>query len=121
MPRKEYQQEFVARLDPDGEETGDDWLRYRIDTARGRVTDFVLQYEAVIDGRRYQVVRFDCAHGQPHRDTLDGRERVVEKFWLPAGLSLGDALQWANRDLRANWRRYRAEFIQRLQGNRRQR
>lgn len=116
MPRREYPKEFFVPLDPWGEDpaTAEDRLRVRIEAAGGGVADFVLQYEAVIAGTVYPVVRYDCAHGQPHRDTLDAQGRNVEKFWLPPGLSNSAALQWADRDARANWRRYRDEFISRM-------
>ena len=75
--------------------------------------DFTVQYEAVIDGKTYPVVRYDCAHGFAHRDVLDHEGRNVDK-WPVGGLSYKEALQYAIADLRANWRQYRADFERRM-------
>lgn len=93
----------------------DDYIRVRIETARGLgVVDFTVQYEAIIDGTLYPVVRYDCAHGQAHRDTLDARGRNVEKLWLSQSLSYDDALQHALEDIRARWPQYREGFLRRM-------
>ena len=90
------------------------YLRVRIVTERPRqVADFTVQYETVIDGVTYPVVRYDCAHGYAHRDLLDADGRNVDKLWL-AGWDLTRALNHAISDIRANWMSYRAEFLARL-------
>ena len=88
-----------------------DWLRLRITTHRGQVTEFLVQYETMIEDARIPVVRYDGAHGFAHRDVLNRRGDVVEKRRLPGGLSFGEALQVGERDLRVNWRRYRQAFF----------
>lgn len=90
----------------------DDELRVRIITEAGRVIEFMVQYEAIIDGQRHRVVRYDTAHGDPHRDLLDADGHTIEKHWLP-GWDFGVALQEALRDLRTHWPQYRADFIRR--------
>jgi hypothetical protein len=91
-----------------------DWVRVRIVTERPRiVTSFTVQYEAVIDGRTYPVVRYDCAHGDPHRDMLDADGRNVDKLWLPNWDRRG-ALDHAIANVRANFLAYRADFIARM-------
>lgn len=85
-------------------------LRFRFSTIRGRVIDFVVQYETVLDGEPVTVVRYDTAHGFPHRDTMDARGRQVSKEVLL--LSHDEALQFATIDLRMHWRRYRARFLE---------
>lgn len=59
-----------------GEVAGDQY-RARARIEHGRVVRYTVQYEARIDGTTYPVVRYDSAHGQPHRDTLDRAGRVV--------------------------------------------
>jgi hypothetical protein len=46
----------------------------------GVVTDFVIQYEAEIDGKWHEIVRYDTAHDRPHKDVLhpDGTETKEE-------------------------------------------
>ena len=43
------------------------WILIDTDARRGqKVVNFVVQYEATIDGKREPVARYDCAHGRPH-------------------------------------------------------
>lgn len=91
-----------------------DVLRTRItvDTQASRgqkVIDFLIQYETTVDGVRVPVVRYDCAHGHPHRDRYDRQGRQTKQP-MPEHLSRDDALQTARVDLETNWPRYREEF-----------
>lgn len=88
-----------------------DWFRFRIVTVDGRVTDFTVQYETLIDGKFLPVARYDCAHGIPHRDLLnrDGKPRVP-KLPFARHLSRDDALQLAVQDLHQHWQYYRRDF-----------
>ena len=88
-------------------------VRVRLNVNRGQVTDFTLQLEIFVDGRWWPVVRYDTAHGQPHRDTLDWEGRVVEKFWLPPTLTNKVAVRFAERDLDNNEATFVAEFLER--------
>ena len=89
-----------------------DVLHVRIRVERGTVVRFVAQYEAVIEGRTYAVIRYDNAHGESHRDTLDWSGRVVDKRWL-AGKPNAKALDVGIADIKATWRDYRVEFLRR--------
>jgi hypothetical protein len=94
MARKD----FFIRFDLDNR------LRVRIVTEPGRgVVEFMVQYET-------RVVPYDTAHGDAHRDVLDADGRNVEKHWLP-GWDFDRALQHTIADLRANWPRYRENFL----------
>ncbi len=75
----------------------------------GQVVRFVVQYETMIGGRRTPVVRYDTAHGFPHRDELLPSGLRV-KAPMPATLTLRQALQAAEADIRQNWRTYRQQF-----------
>lgn len=103
MPEIEYE------LQLDGH--GLDWYRFRIVTDRGHVVLFTTQYETTIDGRRVAVVRYDNAHGFAHRDKLNRRGEVIEKSPFAAELTPAQALNIGIRDIRANWRKYRKEFL----------
>lgn len=92
--------------------SSEDFMRVKIITERGQVVDFVVQHETIIDGRTYPVVRYDGSHGQAHRDRLDTRGRVVSKHWFQVGYA--EALALGIQDIRANWSRYREDFIRRL-------
>jgi hypothetical protein len=88
-----------------------DWLRMRFTTARGQVASFTAQYETVLDDTVLPVVRYDTAHGFAHRDRLNRRGELVENRALPSSMSYAEALNFAERDIRLNWRRYKREFF----------
>lgn len=82
----------------------------RIWLEAGRVRRFMVQYETMIGGRRVPVVRYDTAHGYAHRDQMF-RDREPIKTSLGDPLSLDDALQIAEGDVRRNWQTYRRQFM----------
>lgn len=83
------------------------------DAPRGVVAAFTAQYEVWADDAWRPAVRYDSAHGRPHRDTLDWSGNVVTKDWLPEGTDANAALAIAVDDLKANADRYRDEFLRR--------
>lgn len=93
------------------DDQGREWLRIRVFSTGGPMTGFTVQYETTISGKRVAVTRYDTAHGRPHQDILNRRGKVIEKRWLD-GLTLVEALELGRRDLLANWRRYRATFLE---------
>ena len=90
----------------------EDRVRVHIRTDRGQVLYFTVQYEIRFGGRWRPVVRFDPSHDTPHRDRLDADGNVIDKLWLPAR-TLKQALDDAYADVKANWRTYRADFLER--------
>jgi len=87
-------------------------MHLRFVTERGRVVEFAVQYEANVDGVWYRVMRYDSAHGYPHRDVLDPQGNTVQKE--PVNLSYAEAFTFAYDDIEANWPRYREEFLRRM-------
>jgi len=57
---------YLVRL---GESDSDRYRLYCL-TDKGRVTIFRVQYEAFIEGEWWPIVRYDTAHGFPHRDLI---------------------------------------------------
>lgn len=92
-------------------DTALEWLRIRIETEAGQVTGFLVQYETTVGERRTPVIRYDTAHGFAHRDVLGPRGEVVAKQQLASHLTFQEALALGLRDVRANWRRYRLDFL----------
>jgi hypothetical protein len=102
MGDKQWLYEFNPQLDR---------IRVHFMVEGGQVTDVVVvQYEAYIDGRWREIVRFDEAHGFFHRDVL-----------LPSGeqqktvLSVADkneALNEAMTEIKENWSVYRRRYEQ---------
>ncbi len=75
---------------------------------KGAVTAFTIQYEAEIDGEWRAIVRYDTAHGRPHKDILhpDGTE-TKEEFPYYTHL---EVLTLGQNDIRKNWKQYRAWY-----------
>lgn len=90
-----------------------DAIRVRFDAERGSVTAFTAQYEVWAAGAWRPSVRYDSAHGRPHRDTLDWAGNVIAKEWLPEGTGANEALTFAESDMTAHGDRYRDEFLRR--------
>ena len=74
-------------------------------TVRGRVVSFVVRLMRETGDRWINVVRYDTAHGVPHRDVLDKSGRILRKDWL-AGMTFEEALTHAKDDLLQNYERY---------------
>jgi hypothetical protein len=90
---------------------GDDNLdRYRLTSIveKTQVTLFLVQYEAMIDGEWRPILRYDTAHGFPHRDLIhpDGR---VEKTALLDHTN-AETLTNGQDEIRLHWRAYRERY-----------
>ena len=90
-----------------------DRFRYYHYLVRGRIVRFSIQYEARIGERWHAIVRYDTAHGHPHKDVLhpDGSQDRVEFY----GYSEAEVLTLGERDIKANWQRYRTEYERELE------
>ncbi len=62
----------------------------------------------ILNGERQPVVRYDSAHGVPHRDILS-RHGAPEKCWFE-GMTFGEVMTMGLHDIRANWQKYRSQF-----------
>lgn len=103
MPERDFSEDF----------TDEDRMIVLFETRRGTVVSFRVQYQAEIAGTLYPVVRYDTAHGYPHRDLLDANGDTISK--TPIGGSLNYALGTAIDDIKDNWERYRLAFVRRIQ------
>jgi hypothetical protein len=102
--------EFLKLISPDGE----DRLRVKIKTERGKVVNIVVQYEAMIRGAWHEIVRYDCEHGYFHRDVIYPKGRKEKQ---PIAIeNLNDALQYAEQDLKDRWAWYKDRYRRRLKG-----
>ena len=104
------EREFLIYLDPDKRQN-----RYRHSHSweANKVVEFRIQFEALIDGEWVVIVRYDTAHGRPHRDIMhpDGSEI---KEWLDL-YSKAEVLTIGQRDIMENWSAYRERFEKELQ------
>jgi hypothetical protein len=92
--------------------SGLDRLRIRIETAKGGVKYFVVQYETLIDDKWIAIVRYDLAHGFFHRDVmLPNGEKEKQSINIT---NLEDALNYAQQDLKDRWEFYKEQYIKLL-------
>lgn len=95
---------FVFDLSADGANRH----RARLRVGQSRETRVTIQYE-IVGHEIIPALPYDSAHGQPHRDTLDRRGRVVHKQWLP-GKDFAEVVTEAIDDIKANWAIHRVRF-----------
>lgn len=87
-----------------------DRIRVRFKKDRGRILEFVVQYETLVRDEWQAVVRYDTAHGKPHTDVIqpDGtKEKRLLHF-----PNFNDAFSYAEEDIKTNWERYRQRYFQ---------
>ncbi|MCY7309417.1 MAG: hypothetical protein LH619_01445 [Chitinophagaceae bacterium] len=94
------------------DDIGFDRLRIRIETSKGGVKYFVVQYETLISNEWVAIVRYDLAHGFFHRDvmTLKG-EKEKQSINIT---NLEDALNYAQQDLKDRWEFYKERYLKQI-------
>lgn len=102
------EKEFETYLDKSGNEK----LRVRLKLENGLLIDVVFQYESFIDNKWSPIVRYDCAHGYFHRDTMkpngDKEKQLIEIE------NLKDASRYAEQDLKDRWEWYKERYLKKL-------
>ena len=75
---------------------------------KGKISAFTIQYEAEIEGEWRAIVRYDTAHGRPHKDVMfpDGTE-VKEEF---PHYTIAEVLTLGQNDIRKRWKQYRDRY-----------
>lgn len=96
--------------------TKEDLIFVEFKTDRGKIVSFTVKLVCTIHGRQYDVVRFDSAHGCPHKDILDTSGHVMRKVWYDY-LSNSQALTMAVDDIEESCEFYRERFIKWLRMN----
>lgn len=78
-------------------------LRVSIKLDHGSVDDFVVQLE-IFDDDWTPVVRYNYAHGMPHRDMYHKtKTKTKELLYID---DLNELVSFAEQDLKQHWRRY---------------
>jgi len=96
--------EYIIYLD----EAQQDRYRHFHRTERGQVVLFRIQYEALIGQQWVAIVRYDTAHGSPHRDVRHPNgSQTKEQF---SHYPRSRVLTMGQQDIRRNWRAYRARY-----------
>lgn len=86
-----------------------DRIRVQFRKDRGKILEFVVQYETLVMDEWKVVVRYDTAHGQPHTDVIrpDGtKEKRLLHF-----PNFNDAFSYAEEDVKVNWEHYRRSYF----------
>ena len=78
----------------------------------GRLIEFRIQYEALVDGEWRAIVRYDTAHGFAHKDTLHPDGTQTKDFY--PNNTVTEVLTLGQRDITENWRTYRAKYEQEM-------
>ena len=86
-----------------------DRRRHRHITLRGKVIEFMVQYETRIDSSWRPVMRYDSAHGVAHRHRFYPH-RKARKFSLDVE-NFNEALTFAEADINSNWRKYKQSYL----------
>lgn len=81
------------------------YVRVDFITVRGEVVSFVVRLMLVTETGDVNVVRYDTAHGMPHRDLLDKGGAIVSKDWL-LNMTFDQALTHAKDDIIQNYEKY---------------
>ena len=95
---------FIIYLD----ETNENRYRHWHIWDRGKVIEFVVQYEAFLSGEWHPVLRYDSAHGQPHRDHLHAYGTQTKEMY--PNYSNAEVMTIGQRDIIENWPSYRATY-----------
>ena len=77
---------------------------------------YVVRLICIILGRRYDVIRFDNAHGKPHMDILGAKGQLVDKMWYDY-LNNDQALTMVIQDIKSHYEFYRERYIKWLRLN----
>jgi hypothetical protein len=98
------EREFIIYLDEAQENRYRHWHVWE----RGEIVEFRIQYEALIAGQWQPIVRYDSAHGEPHRDTLHADGTQTKRMF--PGYTNAEVLTIGQRDIMENWSRYRQAY-----------
>ncbi|MDR2731806.1 MAG: hypothetical protein LBB36_01145 [Fibromonadaceae bacterium] len=78
-------------------------------TERGNVKAIMCQYETLINGKWTAIIRYDCAHGQFHKDIMfpngDKEKQAVEIE------TLNEAFNYALQDIKDRWQFYLDRYV----------
>ncbi len=89
-------------------ERKEDRLRVRALKEKGRITQFVVQYEALIRDDWRVIVRDDTAHRFAHKDLLHSSGRIDKQPLFHMDFNM--ALTFSIQDLKVSWQWYRAGY-----------
>jgi hypothetical protein len=102
---------MVREIDFTRQLSEDDGMRVVIKTDKSEVKRFQVIQISVIDGTSYQILRYDCAHGVPHKDKLYTHPPKKEDM---SELPMKTLYELAKNDIEQNYKKYRQEYIRNI-------
>ena len=103
------EREFLIYLDAAQENR----YRHRHVWEGGKILGFRIQYEALVGSTWHSIVRYDTAHGQPHRDTLHPDKTQTKQVYPE--YTNAELLTIGQRDIMENWPTYRARYKEEME------
>ncbi len=80
------------------------------ETLNGVVVNYVAKLVILRNNRYYEIIRYDNAHGCPHKDILDKCGKVIRKTWYDF-FDNQQGLDMAIKDLKDNYALYIERFV----------
>ena len=79
---------------------------------KGKIIEFVVQYEMLYKDKWIPVIRYDTAHGFVHKDLInpDGSK---EKIFMGEA-NLNEVMNIADKDINENWEKYKNRYLRRI-------
>jgi len=91
------------------ERLGDEDVLYtKMELSHGALLSFTVVQISQMGEERYQIVRYDCAHGYAHKDCLYEPARRKEE--LP-DRPLDELCNGAREEIKREWKNYRSRFM----------
>lgn len=103
------EREFLIYLDPENRLCR--YRHYHVSRA-GKIIEFRIQLEILVDEKWLPIVRYDTAHGKAHRDLLHASVKQT-KDWFQ-GYSIEEVLTIGQKDIMENWSDYRKRFLKEM-------
>jgi hypothetical protein len=100
MPKKYYKIELGNNAE----------IHVYFETLNGIIVNFVVKLILMQDGGYREIIRFDSAHGCPHKDVIDEDGHVIRKVWFEF-IDNNDGLNLAVKDLKDNFDIYIERYL----------
>ncbi|MEW5693286.1 MAG: hypothetical protein AB1765_08315 [Candidatus Hydrogenedentota bacterium] len=84
--------------------TEKDRIRVEITVSKGKILNFVVQLETFLINNWEPAVRYNYAHGFPHKDLIFRNGKKIKENISEESLS--KIVNWAINELKINWKKY---------------
>ena len=92
--------------------TFEDRMRVEIYIKKNKVVDFVVQQESLIRDKWNAIIRYNYAHGKPHKDIVSP-DGITKKEWIEIS-DLSKIIEMAKQDITKNWQKFRDAYEEKL-------